>query len=643
MSQARSTTDSSSSDAVTGAPPSNVAPPAVAPPKAAAPNDAAVLANNAASNAGAQNLPPQNGSAQVPPPPPPPVPPPTPVQRQAPVQPQPPAQSQAPAQSRSVTSGTVVPPPPPPRSTLPPVRPLEVASQRATPAPANGIGSAKSIRWRGELDRIGSTPTASVASEAESLPEDDEGPLESPTGRVVRSAPPWLVSMVIHLALLLILALVTTPVGDQIGRIVLNIGQSERETAPELAEFSIDAVDSQIDTDSDTDTISQVDLPSVFDVLEPMEISTIEPTEIGTIGGEQVQFSEPMFGGRTGAMKDALLKIYGGTPETQEAVALGLAWLKKQQRRDGTWSLVGPYDDGAYQENETAATAMAMLAFLGDGHTHRDGEYHVVVERGMKALVKMQDRGGYFASKVRQTHQQMYAQAQATIAICELYGMTKDSWLRPHAQAALDFAMRAQSPEGGWRYTPGIDSDTSVTGWFLMALKSGRSAGLEVDLSKMLRVNDYLDSAQLYDGAAYAYQPRSKATSSMTAEGLLCREYLGWQRSHPPLVEGLDALLDQSPFDINDADVYYWYYATQALHHFGGVKWEEWNRSMRVELPEAQIRRGNEIGSWAPQADQYGSFGRLYTTCLSIYCLEVYYRHLPLYKNEASQMHSGQP
>lgn len=86
-------------------------------------------------------------------------------------------------------------------------------------------------------------------------------------------------------------------------------------------------------------------------------------------------------------------------------------------------------------------------------------------------------------------------------------------------------------------------------------------------------------------------------------------------------------------FDIRDTDYYYWYYATQVLHHYGGKPWDAWNREMREKLPAAQIKRGRESGSWPPQADRWGGTGgRLYTTCMAIYCLEVYYRHMPIYK-----------
>ena len=61
------------------------------------------------------------------------------------------------------------------------------------------------------------------------------------------------------------------------------------------------------------------------------------------------------------------------------------------------------------------------------------------------------------------------------MALCEAYGMTQDRELREPAQKAIDFIIKSQDPSrGGWRYRPQEGSDTSVTGWQLMALKSPR-------------------------------------------------------------------------------------------------------------------------------------------------------------------------
>ncbi len=106
---------------------------------------------------------------------------------------------------------------------------------------------------------------------------------------------------------------------------------------------------------------------------------------------------------------------------------------------------------------------------------------------------------------------------------------------------------------------------------------------------------------------------------------------------HAGMAQGLGALVANHMLDRNRPDVYYWYYATQALHHYGGPLWEEWNARLRVELPAAQETLGPERGSWTPNRDAWGTHaGRLYTTCLSLYCLEVYYRHMPLYDSNVA-------
>lgn len=293
--------------------------------------------------------------------------------------------------------------------------------------------------------------------------------------------------------------------------------------------------------------------------------------------------------------------------------------------------MTGPYADGGPTENVLAATAMAMLALQGNGNTHKSGKFRRNVERGAEALVRMQDQHGNMFTEGVLNHQ-LYSQAQATIVLCELYGMTKDPRYRQPAQKALDYASRIQSPQGGWRYVPREDSDMSVTGWFVMALQSGLMAGLTVQSPTLDAVTKFLDSATP-DGSLYSYLARGEPTLVMTAEALLCRQYLGWAQTDPRLRIGVDWLLENL-IDYNMQDVYYWYYATQVLHHMGGRDWDAWNKVMRQVVPANQVKEGKERGSWDPHNDRWGHHGgRLYTTCFSCYLLEVYYRHLPIYKH----------
>jgi len=516
----------------------------------------------------------------------------------------------------------VVPNPPPafpPLSLVPDVRPPSLAARTA-------------LRTRVGLTRETTTspqvPSRTDARDKFAPSMAPEGTLD-PASAVIRATPPWLVSLLVHVLALIILALCYLPsqVADPFE---IQVTSSQDQATPlmenTLASPTQDIADLAAELPLADESVEEpvTSLP-IFDVrLQPLGANNRPP--VAPIGRA--------LSGREPGAKRRLLAAYGGTAETERAVRLGLRWLKKNQRRNGTWSLTGPYENGASLENETAATAMAMLAFLGAGHTHLDGEYRNVVTRGARALTEMQDADGNFYHATIDNHR-LYSQALATIAVCELYGMTRDDRFHGAAQGALDYAARTQTDNGqgggGWRYVPGQDIDTSVTGWFAMALQSGKMAGLEVSDTALEKVSLYLDQVT-EDGVHYRYRTIGPPSLSMTAEALLCRQYLGWKRGDSRLSAGVSYLL-KNPIEWKPRgrSVYYWYYATQVLHHMSGDEWDRWNEDLRQVLPRHQRDRGAETGSWDPAGDEHGDqVGRLYTTCLSICMLEVYYRHLPI-------------
>ncbi len=472
-------------------------------------------------------------------------------------------------------------------------------------------------------------PRAQVAA-----PEDD-APLVDLNG-VVRESPPWLISAIVHMLLMILFGLIIVH-SNQTEDLLLDAGYTEGVGDP--LEDDLDLADTQFDVDEQvltSETLPLVEDPFALPdatVAAPNPVMPLGPVTMNTTIGVALTGREP-------GMKEALIKSFGGTAKTEGAVALGLRWLAAQQHRSGMWSLAGPYADGAQSENPEAATAMALLAFQGAGYTPMGDPQHAftpVVRRGWNALLKRQESDGRFFHDVPATHQ-LYTQAQCTIALCELYAMTGDAAYFEPAQRAVDYCVRVQSDEGGWRYEPGFDNDMSVTGWFVMALQSARMAGIEVPSPVFEKIERFLDSVQRgseegYDvGSRYAYQPNHGATLPLSAEGLLCRQYLGWPRDDPRLAAGVEYLVANLPA-WNKRNVYYWYYATQVLHHMEGDAWRAWNDQMRQVLPDHQEKRGRERGSWDPRGDRWGDAGgRLYVTCLSIYVLEVYYRHLPLYR-----------
>jgi hypothetical protein len=224
--------------------------------------------------------------------------------------------------------------------------------------------------------------------------------------------------------------------------------------------------------------------------------------------------------------------------------------------------------------------------------------------------------------------------------MCEAYGMTSDPRLKLSAQRAVNFIASAQDPSGGgWRYAPRRAGDTSVTGWQLMALKSGHMAGLAVPRKTLQLAERFLGSVESSSKGGYKYLPTDEKESvTMTAVALLCRQYSGVGPRNPALLAGVQKLKAVPP---GRGNLYYEYYATQVMHHMQGDAWRFWNLGpdgrgrggMRDTLIAKQDagaapRRDHQGGSWAPGADG----GRVMSTSLSLLCLEVYYRHLPLYR-----------
>ena len=472
---------------------------------------------------------------------------------------------------------------------------------------------------------------APVALPPAALENVSEPPLLDVTAWLY-SAPPWLLSAILHMTALILMGLLFFQPKLQ-EDLLLDAGYSDDVSLPLEDDFDVTQSDSD-DLQLDEHVFTAENLPKVDDPFSSPDASDVAPNPLLATGTVMPTTIGIALTGREAGMKDTLLKAYGGTGKTEGAVALGLRWLANRQLRTGEWSLTGPYDDGARDNNDAAATAMALLAFQGAGYTPQSDPkdpFTPVVRRGWNQLLKKMDKEGKFFEEVR-SNSQLYTQAMCTIALCELFGMTGDYQYRDAAQKAIDYCVKIQSPEGGWRYEPGIDSDMSVTGWFVMALQSARMAGLEVPSPTLDRVSGFLDEVARDGGSRYAYRVRDGATLTLTAEGLLCRMYLGWERDDPRLQDGVTYLLDNLP-EWDEQNVYYWYYATQVLHHVEDSPWRVWNEQMRKLLPEKQVRRGRERGSWDPGGDRWGGDGgRLYVTCLSLYTLEVYYRHLPLYQ-----------
>ena len=462
--------------------------------------------------------------------------------------------------------------------------------------------------------------------------------------------------MLFHAALLIILALITIShqFRDRLPEILAVLGEREQAPAAEELETTFQPIEMAVEAN----TLKSLELQeSVSSLTVPLPLEEIsrEPVLVKTTTDLLSLESIPTIGslefsGRTGAGKTALIAREGGTPESEAAVALGLQWLANHQHRNGSWNFNHTTRQcrgqcshpGSLNNCTTGATGLALLCFLGAGHSDQTGEYKSTVQRGLKFILSQmnsskRDAGNLMGNAGRRGrrggHEGMYAQGIATLALCEAYNLGHSGYLRKPTQDALDFIVRAQdSSGGGWRYYPGDPGDTSVVGWQVMALYSGRIAEMTIPQQTFDGAWGFLDSVQSDEGVGYGYKYPG-ATPTLSAVGLLSRMYLGkqhgWNPTNPVVKLGAKRLSAEGP---SSNDMYYNYYATQFMYQVGGDTWTRWNNVLRDQLVAKQDKKGHAAGSWLPTCPHGGRpGGRLYMTAMSILTLEVYYRHLPIY------------
>ncbi len=473
---------------------------------------------------------------------------------------------------------------------------------------------------------------------------------------VVVKQPSWLVSLCLHSVLFVVLSSLFFPM------------QIREELTLELGSFAAD------DFALDTLELGPIDAGE-FDLVEPemimpvsdpiMELEPIDlmDTSVDTLASwmsSQDHSDEIRLPGVPGGVAGRGVRRehaigLGATKGSEEAVDRALKWLAAHQNDDGSWS----FDlhsgrcrgrcthSGSGSRAKNGATALALLPFLGAGHSQDSGKYRDKVARGLSYLLSRQASNGSF----HEPQGTMYSHGLASLALCEavaMADMVRDSSktrrlnqkLRPAAQEAINFIIQSQHRQGGWRYEPGQRGDLSVVGWQAMALQSGRLGGLRVPEKTFHSVTRFLNSVSSdHYGSTYGYLNATPRPGT-TAIGLLCRMYLGWDKTHPGIANGAEYLGQTGPSSNN---VYFDYYATQVMHHYQGPLWERWNSILRKHLVRTQVKRGHESGSWFFE-DDFGSGigGRLYITAMSAMTLEVYYRHMAIYSQNAVAVGDGE-
>jgi hypothetical protein len=342
----------------------------------------------------------------------------------------------------------------------------------------------------------------------------------------------------------------------------------------------------------------------------------------------------------------------------------GLAWLAKQQFRDGHWEATG----GQYP---VAMTALAGLALLAEGSTPSQGQYAKEIDNAVEYLVGRCQRNGLIGRADDQREQQryMYGQGFATLFLAQVYGEETDDRRRKELERvltrAVDFIGKAQTKLGGWGYLSALEGNDfdegSVTITQLQALRACKGAGIVVPKEVIDKAKDYLKKSTvtnshdpnnpLRDEAGVMYSLRQGGGNirpPLTAAGIACMFSAG-EYKNDTAVKWLNYCQRYIPIDKSGRDSFnHWeythFYYAQVIYTLGEDKHaqmrpdlaEEEKKGRQVLLKWSRYRditfdfiasRQNQDGSWSQ-----GFVGPVYTTALHLLILQLDRGNLPIFQ-----------
>jgi hypothetical protein len=333
-------------------------------------------------------------------------------------------------------------------------------------------------------------------------------------------------------------------------------------------------------------------------------------------------------------------------PEKEQidlAIEKGLGFLRKTQNSDGSWSKFAnskPKDNSAFgRVGHPVMTSLCVMAFLASGKVPGEGEDGQRIEKGIRYVIKCQKNNGIIAD-VNDGMIEMYSHGICTLMLAEALGMTTGDLseeLRRRLVVAVQVILSGQrksgADAGGWRYRiEGSDSDLSVTGWQLMALRAAKNVGCDVPNERIKLAVEYC--RRCFDPATkgFRYQPNGPVTVACTGTGILAIEICGKDyHLSKEVVSGGDYILETF-ISANRPHFFYGiYYTSQGMFQLGGEYWSKYREKLHGILFASNPQ--NSDGSWTGKGgwddEMYGS---AYGTAMAILSLTVEYRYLPIYQ-----------
>ncbi len=319
-------------------------------------------------------------------------------------------------------------------------------------------------------------------------------------------------------------------------------------------------------------------------------------------------------------------------PEVESIYDRGLEWLAKNQLEDGSWP---GGSDGHGGDGNCGITGMCIMAFLASGEDPNFGRYREPIRKAVRSLIRSQNaRTGYLPGS-------MYHHGFAMLGLAEVYGVLDEQVLwegaddvpaasRRSIGEALELAVRCavtaqkKNSAGGWRYSPdSADADTSVAGAVLMGLLASRNAGIRVpdeSIDNALGYFRQMTSSQGYVGYSGGVGGFSGSRNLQAIATLVYS--IGRRKDLDEFTAVQRHLASDLEYQEHSYPEYYRYYMAQAMFQSDVIAWGKWNQMTIRQLKSMQAQDGSFSSS----------HGTAYGTSMSLLCLGLNYRFLPIYE-----------
>jgi prenyltransferase beta subunit len=315
--------------------------------------------------------------------------------------------------------------------------------------------------------------------------------------------------------------------------------------------------------------------------------------------------------------------------KAQQSIKKALDYLAAGQSEDGNWN--NSADGIAYP---TVMASLSAMAFLSHGDTPTRGPYADNIRRAELFIIGNARPSGLITSPAEDGSRSMYGHGFSMLFLSEVYGMETDprthDTLKKVIQNAIKLTASAQSPAGGWIYTPGGGGDEgSVTVTQMQGLRAAQNAGFSVPKGTVEQAIKYLEKCKTPEGGieyslASGGGPRLAISAAAIAtlynagqyDSKLADDCLNY------VVKQFEPLKNQ--FSKGTGHEFYTHlYASQAFYQAGDKYWDDYFPKTRDQL--IQMQQAN--GSW----DGDG-VGPVYGAAIGAIIMQLPYKFLPIYQ-----------